>query len=111
MPEGAAAEVVAQCQTALGCQCDDAFQLRIAYLRFYPAAAGRVGFLLFFFVHIECKILYNTPPVRACERGKNPLEVRNGPAILYDIGISCKTPQAVVLVTPQAKRRRLCKSN
>ncbi len=35
-------------------------------------------------------LLYKSPPVRACERGKNPLDVRNGPAILYDIGISCK---------------------
>lgn len=47
--------------------------------------------------------------MRACERGRNPLEVRNGAAILYDIGISCKTPQVIVLATPQAKRSRFCK--
>lgn len=47
--------------------------------------------------------------MRACECGKNPLEVRNGTAILYDIGISCKTLQVVVLATPQAEHCRFCK--
>jgi len=53
LSQRALADVAAQCQPALRCQCDDTFQFRIAYPRFYSAAAGCAAFLLFVFVHIK----------------------------------------------------------
>ncbi len=65
LSQRATTQVVAQCQTALRCQYNDAFQFRIGYPRLYAAVAGRAAFLLFVFVHIKCKsvkrLLYNSP--------------------------------------------------
>lgn len=53
LSQRAPADVAAQCQPTLLCQCDDAVQFCISYPRFDAAAAVRAAFLLFFFVHIK----------------------------------------------------------